>query len=110
MLYQGVNGKSFIIPSMYLVLLLLLLLSACSPPPLPVALPVELTAPPPEATSRPAPSPGPALLATQTELHLPKAATEDPTPQITPTPAFLLCTPLSLHPLSELPQIVGDPY
>ena len=33
-----------------------------------------------------------------------------PTPLETPLPPFQLCSPLSLHPLEELPEIVGDPY
>jgi murein DD-endopeptidase MepM/ murein hydrolase activator NlpD len=95
---------------MRLVLLLLLLLPACAAPPLPAAVPVELTQAMPEVTSRPAPSPSPTLLATPTELNPRRSATDIPVPQTTPTPAFLLCTPLSLHPLSELPQVIGDPY
>jgi len=92
------------------LLLLLLLLPACAAPLLPAAVPVELTLAPPDVTSRPAPSPSPSLLATQTEENADRSATDMPSPKTTPTPAFLLCTPLSLHPLSELPQIVGDPY
>lgn len=92
------------------VLLLLLLLPACAAPPLPAAVPVELTPVPPEATSRPAPSPDATRRATQTESNLPTSTAEILTPRTTPTPAFLLCTPLSLHPLSELPLVIGDPY
>jgi murein DD-endopeptidase MepM/ murein hydrolase activator NlpD len=33
-----------------------------------------------------------------------------PTPLETPLPQFQLCSPLSLHPLEELLEIVGDPY
>lgn len=39
-------------------------------------------------------------------------ATKGKPPTISPTPtlAFRMCSPLSIHPLEELPQIVGSPY
>lgn len=33
-----------------------------------------------------------------------------PTPETTPTPVIEICSPLAIHPLEELPQIIGDPY
>ena len=33
-----------------------------------------------------------------------------PTPQETPQPQFQVCSPLAIHPLQELPEIIGDPY
>jgi murein DD-endopeptidase MepM/ murein hydrolase activator NlpD len=33
-----------------------------------------------------------------------------PTPETTPTPVIEICSPLEIHPLDELPQIIGDPY
>jgi murein DD-endopeptidase MepM/ murein hydrolase activator NlpD len=44
-----------------------------------------------------------------TERFLAPNTLPSPTqPSILPT--FHLCSPLSLHPLSELPQVIGDPY
>lgn len=63
--------------------------------------PPESTAPTMAATPLPAPSktPTPSPTVTQT-----------PTVTTTPTPAFKMCSPLPLHPLEELLQIIGDPY
>ena len=37
-------------------------------------------------------------------------STRTPTITLTPVPPFRMCSPLPLHPLKELPQIIGDPY
>ena len=36
--------------------------------------------------------------------------TETSAPQVTPTPLPEYCSPLAIHPLEELPEIIGDPY
>lgn len=58
-----------------------------------------------------------APLPTVTLIHLP-SATPEPTftltvtvsPQPTPTPIIHICSPLSGHPLEELPEIVSEPF
>src|SRR4030067_285611 len=40
----------------------------------------------------------------------PVMETELPAPTQPLEPAFLMCSPLALHPLEELPEIIGDPY
>ena len=80
--------------------LLLLLLAGCSSPPPEVQIAaVQPILPSP--TPDPTPSPNPTI-----------APTSRSTPAATPNPepGFVLCSPLSLHPLEELPQIIGDPY
>jgi murein DD-endopeptidase MepM/ murein hydrolase activator NlpD len=99
---------------MRLFLLILLVLTACSPSFPPADLPGE---------------PAPTILAERAPT-LPSAptptSTRTATPHLTPTksipvenvpatqpsilPTFQLCSPLTLHPLDELPQIIGDPY
>jgi murein DD-endopeptidase MepM/ murein hydrolase activator NlpD len=44
---------------------------------------------------------------TATATPLPKQTS---TPQASATPSFVLCSPLGMHPLAELPQIISDPY
>ena len=55
------------------------------------------TIPPPTATRTPT--------ATVQEIDPPTS-----TPASTPLPPIQLCSPLEIHPLEELPEIIGDPY
>jgi murein DD-endopeptidase MepM/ murein hydrolase activator NlpD len=85
--------------SLPFALLLVLLVSCSSPPPeIQVAAAQPLL---PSQTPVPTPSPSPVPLSTSTS-----------TPTLTPEsePGFVLCSPLNLHPLEELSQIIGDPY
>ena len=82
---------------------LLVVLSGCSGST--PRLPVETVLP--SLTALPATQPEP------TATLLPGAtltATIEPTATFTPEPAFETCSPLVLHPLEELSQIIGDPY
>lgn len=53
-------------------------------------------------TASPVPSPTPSPTET---IAIP---TNSPQPTATPLPEF--CSPLAIHPLEELPEIIGDPY
>jgi murein DD-endopeptidase MepM/ murein hydrolase activator NlpD len=83
-----------------------LLMAACAGDPaaqdLPAAspTPVEIT-PQPVSTATPTED----LPSTQVSSA---AATQTPSP--TPTSEVILCSPLGIHPLEELPDIIGDPY
>ena len=55
----------------------------------------------PTFTSAPTITPTPGALATATLTSRPTA---------TPTKAIALCSPLEIHPLAELPEIIGDAY
>ena len=52
----------------------------------------------PITVAPPTPEPG--------ETSIPSTPTITPSP----TPAFQICSPLGMHPLSELPLIISDPY
>jgi murein DD-endopeptidase MepM/ murein hydrolase activator NlpD len=58
---------------------------------------------PPQITASITPSrtPAPSEAPTETETTIPSS---------TPTPEPSLCSPLGIHPLEELPEIIGDPY
>ena len=48
-----------------------------------------------------------------TATRIPTATAQDidtPKPTFTPLPPVQLCSPLEIHPLEELPEIIGDPY
>jgi murein DD-endopeptidase MepM/ murein hydrolase activator NlpD len=99
---------------MRLFLLILLVLSACSPVPSNSEIPGERAptslaepTPPAFSPSSPVHSPTPDLFPTERFLA-PNTLPSPTQPSILPT--FHLCSPLSLHPLSELPQVIGDPY
>ena len=71
----------------------------------------------PQAVAQVAPTVSPSAILTSTPLPKPSITpTPSPTvtriPTVTPTatPAFKMCSPLPLHPLEELPQIIGDSY
>jgi len=57
----------------------------------------------PQITATPTPSqtPAPSEAPTETETTIPSSS---------PTPEPSLCSPLGIHPLEELPEIIGDPY
>lgn len=97
-------------------LLVLLILAACSSSLSPAGLPAEPVA---TALAEPVPalfSPPPPTIIQLATPHLEPTKTipaqnalaSSTQPPI--LPAFQLCSPLSLHPLGELPQIIGDPY
>lgn len=95
-----------------LLLLFTLLLPACAagPPPLPaedLAAPLEpvLAALPSLPADTPTPEPLPSASPTPTSTASPQ-----PTQTSTPESEFVLCSPLSLHPLAQLTNIIGDPY
>ncbi|HZD55364.1 MAG TPA: M23 family metallopeptidase [Anaerolineales bacterium] len=101
---------------MRLFLLVLIILPACSPSLSSADLPAEPAA---TALAEPAPARFSAQTPTITQLAAPELiptktilAQNAPAVAVQPSilPAFRLCSPLSLHPLSELPQIIGDPY
>jgi murein DD-endopeptidase MepM/ murein hydrolase activator NlpD len=94
-------------------LLFLLLLSACSviPPNLNTPNPPPFTQETQALTSQITLSPK--VLETTIEPTLePVARLDSPTPTVQPSilPIVPLCSPLKLHPLDELPKVIGDPY
>lgn len=89
----------------FVVFFLVIAMVACSPAP-PVQPVAQAEAPSQEthvATLTQAPT------VTRSPTLAPTAL---PSPTITPTPepVFTMCSPLVLHPLEELAQIIGDPY
>jgi len=86
-----------------MVIALLVGLSGCSgsPPRLPVEAVLPSLPAPPATQLEPMATPLPGATLTPTI---------EPTATLTPEPAFKMCSPLALHPLEELPHIVGDPY
>jgi murein DD-endopeptidase MepM/ murein hydrolase activator NlpD len=58
-----------------------------------------------QASSNPTETPEPIPTATVQEM-----ATVPPTSPVVPQPQSQVCSPLSIHPLQELPEIIGDPY
>ena len=58
-----------------------------------------------QASSNPTETPEPIPTATVQEM-----ATIPPSSPVVPQPQSQVCSPLSIHPLQELPEIIGDPY
>jgi murein DD-endopeptidase MepM/ murein hydrolase activator NlpD len=52
----------------------------------------------------------PSLSGTKDISKVSPTEVKPPTVSPTPTLAFRMCSPLSIHPLEELPQIIGSPY
>ena len=86
-----------------LVFVLLIASTACRPP---TPNPVMETAVPSNPVPA-SPEPEPTITRSATIVL---AQTEIPAPTQTLEPSFLMCSPLALHPLEELPEIIGDPY
>jgi murein DD-endopeptidase MepM/ murein hydrolase activator NlpD len=86
--------------------MLLFLLTSCRASTSPIeVVPAQVltTSPPPAATFTPAHT------STLPPTFIPRL-TSTPDAPAEPGSYFPFCTPLSLHPLEELPQIIGDPY
>jgi murein DD-endopeptidase MepM/ murein hydrolase activator NlpD len=101
---------------MRVLLLIILVLSACSTPPSRVELPNE---PAPTTFAEPAPalvsSPTPTEIQSPIPDLIPEESITKRSTLASPTQpstfsTLQLCSPLALHPLSELPQVIGDPY
>jgi hypothetical protein len=84
-------------------LLLIIGMVSCAPQPQVVAQVVMPVSPTYLKTNTPLPKPSITPSPSQT-------STRTPTITLTTEPAFHMCSPLPLHPLEELPQIIGDPY
>lgn len=93
-----------------IIVISLVTLSACGggtviPNPTATSPPVEANLPVIPTQTKPPPNP--------THTSIPTVVKIDPhtpTPGATSLPVFQLCSPLEIHPLEELPEIIGDPY
>ncbi len=78
-----------------------------------ISSPAPLAEPAPTAkilAAAPAAATEPAAIDPSPTAAVQPLASATPVPTATDEPVFSLCSPLDIHPLSELPEIVSDPY